>query len=404
MKRLILAGAGHAHAQVLKDWITHPVPNTELVVVSPSPLAPYSGMVPGWMAGRYAFDDICIDFAALCRAAGAQFLTDECSRLDVDLRRLVLHSGAALDYDLLSLNIGSTLHPPVAPAGSGTQVLSLRPLGELRAAWDGLLGTLAQQPAQRRPLRITAVGGGAAGIEALLAVCARLAALQPAWTLEPTLISRSPTLLPGMGRGAADRAAAALRRAGAALRLNSAFDAHSLANIDVLLWATGAEAHAWPGHSGLAVGPQGFVCIDTQLRSVSHPFVFAVGDCADWTGVAARSADPRADDHRRTASAAAGAAPDSGQALPKAGVFAVRMGPVLSHNLRASLQGTALLPHRPRRRYLALLATADGSAVAAWSGLAAQGPWVWRWKDRIDRRFLARFNTPTSADPQITTP
>ena len=417
MKRLILAGAGHAHAQVLKDWITQPVPGTELLVVSPSPLAPYSGMVPGWMAGRYAFDEICIDFAALCRAAGARFLTDECSRLDADQNRLVLHSGAALDYDRLSLNIGSTLRPPVAPAGSGVQVLSLRPLGELRAAWEGLLATLVQQPPQqppqqptqqppqqppqqpaqhrplRRLLRITAVGGGAAGIEALLAVCARLAALQPAWKLQPTLISRSPTLLPGMGRGAAERAAAALHRAGAALRLNSAFDAHSLAETDVLLWATGAQAHAWPGRSGLAVNPQGFVCIDAQLRSVSHPNVFAVGDCADWTGTGAG-----------TAPAAAGATADSNPALPKAGVFAVRMGPVLSHNLRASLQGTALLPHRPRRRYLALLATADGSAVAAWSGLAAQGPWVWRWKDRIDRRFLARFHTPAAADPHPTTP
>ena len=49
MKRLVLVGAGHAHAQVLKDWIAAPLREVELVLVSPSALAPYSGMVPGWL-------------------------------------------------------------------------------------------------------------------------------------------------------------------------------------------------------------------------------------------------------------------------------------------------------------------------------------------------------------------
>ncbi len=371
MKRLVLVGAGHAHAQVLQGWITQPVPGVELVVVSPSALAPYSGMVPGWLAGHYRFDEICIDFAALCRAAGARFVFGEACALDAGRSLLGLSSGTELAYDALSLNIGSTLMPPALGAG---QLLSLRPLGELRRAWEALLEDMAKLPVQRT-LRLTAVGGGAAGIEALLAVRQRLAMLHPNWQIESQLISRSLALLPGMARGAARRVNAALARASATVQLNTAFDAASTTEHDLVLWATGAQAHAWPQHSALACGASGFVQIDAQLRSVSHANVFAVGDCADWLGTG------------------------HADALPKAGVFAVRQGPDLSHNLRAFFGVGAMQAHRPRHRYLALLATADGSAILAWDRFAAQGRWAWRWKDRIDRGFLARFATQARSRP-----
>lgn len=109
MKRVILVGAGHAHAQVLRRWADHPLPGVELVMVSPVALAPYSGMVPGWLAGNYAFEEICIDVPALCAASGASFLRDELAALDAPRRRILLKSGVELDYDLLSLNVGSTL-------------------------------------------------------------------------------------------------------------------------------------------------------------------------------------------------------------------------------------------------------------------------------------------------------
>lgn len=113
--------------------------------------------------------------------------------------------------------------------------------------------------------------------------------------------------------------------------------------------------------------------IDEQLRSVSHPQVFATGDCASWAG----------------------------QALPKAGVHAVRMGPVLASNLRAALRAPAaagdLRVHRPQPRFLALLATGDGRAIASRGPFGAEGAWAWRWKHRIDRRFLKQFITAQAA-------
>jgi pyridine nucleotide-disulfide oxidoreductase family protein len=370
MKRLLLVGAGHAHAQVLKDWIRAPVPGTALTLVTPSVLAPYSGMVPGWLAGTYRFDEICIDFAALAKAAGADLLIDALAGLDPKRRSVRLRSGTELHYDLLSLNVGSTLNPPPAPPG--TLLLPLRPLGRLHAAWEALLSDpgLGQTAA---PLRVTAVGGGAAGVEALLATLARLRQAQPGRPVTGQLLNRGPELLPGLAPGAVRAAHAALAAAGVTVHTKQMFDATATQAGTLLLWATGAEAHAWQRGSGLALSPRGFVRIDARLRSVSHAQVFAVGDCAEWA-----------------------------QPLPKAGVFAVRMGPVLSRNLRAALGVGQAVDYTPQRRVLALLATTDGSAIGAWGRWAVQGRWVWRWKDRIDRGFLRRFVVDDAAPDALT--
>jgi len=369
MKRLLLIGAGHAHAQVLRDWIDAPVPGCELIVVSPSALAPYSGMVPGWLAGHYRFDEICINFETLAAAAGAQLLIDELDSLDPNRRRVTLRSGAVLDYDLLSLNVGATLTPP-SPVG-GMRVLAMRPLGELKLGWEALLSDPLLS-AGEQPLRVTAVGGGAAGVESLLAALTRLRSLQPGRTVQGRLISRGDSLLPDMAPGAARAAHAALAAAGVSVQLGSACTDSVLHATDLLLWATGAEPHAWQRECGLALSERGFIRIDEHLRCVSHPQVFAVGDCAEWP-----------------------------TPLPKAGVFAVRMGPVLSHNLRAALHAGVPRAYSPQRRFLALLSTADGRAIASWGRWSAQGRWVWRWKDHIDRAFLQRFviATPTQPTP-----
>ena len=361
MKRLLLVGAGHAHAQVLKDWIFAPVPGCELTIVSPHAMTPYSGMVPGWLAGSYRFDEIGIDFAALATAAGAKFLVDELIGLDPKRRLVRLRGGSALDYDVLSLNVGSTLTPPAAPPGKALRILSLRPLDKLRQAWDELLGD-PQLATLDTPLTVTAVGGGAAGVESLLAALQRLRALRPGRTVQGTMITASATLLPGLAPAAVRSAHAALAAAGVAVQTGRDYDDSVAGSSDIVLWATGAQAHPWQSGCGLAVSDRGFIRVDRRLRSCSHPQVHAVGDCAEWQ------------------------AP-----LPKAGVFAVRMGPVLSRNLRAALGAGTAAAFVPQRRYLALLATADGRAIGSWGGWSLTGRWLWHWKDRIDRAFVRRF-------------
>ena len=157
-RRLLLVGAGHAHAQVLKGWAESPLPGVELVVVSPHALAPYSGMVPGWLAGTYDFDDIVIDFSSLCERAGARWVPAELLRLDPRHRHVELSNGERLRYDLLSLNVGSTLTPPTGDFSA--RVLPMRPLAELRERY-GLLIAQWRDDDRDQPFRITAVGGGA---------------------------------------------------------------------------------------------------------------------------------------------------------------------------------------------------------------------------------------------------
>lgn len=391
VQRLVLVGAGHAHAEVLRQWAAAPLPGVELVLVSPLALAPYSGMVPGWLAGHYGFESVCIDFAPLAAAAGARFVLGEVASLRAADSHIVLTSGERLNYSRLSLNVGSTLHPPPALAQRpGVRVLSLRPLGELRRAWEALQAELQADGAARsaRPLSVTAVGGGAAGVEALLAVLSRLRARQPQRAICGRLVNRAPELLPGLARGAAQALHRALTLADVAVHLGRAFDAAALDDAEgtqehLLLWATGAEAHAWQAASGLAVSAAGFFRIAPTLQSTSHPAVFAVGDCAEWQ-----------------------------PPLPKAGVFAVRQGPVLAHNLRAALQGAALQTYEPQRQALALLALGDGRAVAARGPWSAHDRWLgpgfgralWRWKDRIDQRFLRRYRLVSTAGPVAARP
>lgn len=365
-QRVILAGAGHAHAQVLQAWCNEPLPGVELVVVSPHALAPYSGMIPGWLAGTYAYEDIVIDFPALCRQAGARWVAASIDRLDADRQCVHLDNGESLRYDWLSLNTGSTLTPPQGEFSA--RVLSMRPLSQLRTDYDRLL-EVWQRDDGAHPFQVTAVGGGAAGFESLLAVLRRLRTLRPDRPVQGALLTRGVELLPGYPAAARNTALRTLKDADVTVQLGAAWCDAIGQSSDLVLWATGAQAHPWQRsherRGSLAVSAEGFVLIDDCLRSVSHPQIFAAGDCAQWQ-----------------------------TPLPKAGVFAVRMGPVLAHNLHAALTAQPLQHYSPQTTFLSLLATADGSAIASRGRWSVSGRWAWRWKDHIDRRFIQRFATP----------
>ncbi|MFN7369395.1 MAG: FAD-dependent oxidoreductase [Burkholderiales bacterium] len=364
MRRLILVGAGHAHAQVLKAWASAPRSDVELVLVSPHALAPYSGMVPGWLSGVYRYDEIVIDFVQLAARAGARWICAEIDSMDPDRQSISLSNGQSLGYDWLSLNVGSTLLPPTdAPCA---QMLPMRPLADLYQRYETLLSHWRSE-AGDQPLRVLAVGGGAAGFESLLAVLRRLRQERPDRVVQGLLMTSGSRVLPDYPARVQRVALRTLYDAGVDVQVNTVWHDSRDQGSDWILWATGAQSHAWqrdPARRGaLAVSAEGYVLIDAQLRSVSHPNIFAVGDCAHWT-----------------------------PALPKAGVYAVRMGPVLSYNLHAVLNRSSLRNYQPQRRFLSLLATADGRAIASRGCWTWSGRWAWYLKNDIDRRFIRRFS------------
>lgn len=367
MRRLLLIGAGHAGAELLRRWAQAPLSGVELVLVTPETLAPYSGMVPGWLAGLYGWEECCIDFARLAARAGAKVLVDRVIALDAARREVLLAGGATLAADSMVLNIGSTVRAPELPAGPHPACLPTRPLGALRDAVDSLAAAAGDRS---RAIELVGVGGGAAGVETLLALRQRLA--RGGAAPRCSLLSRDAELLRGLNPRARRLARAALARAGVVVR--GGFDVQAVRAggllagdgswqpADLVLWAAGAVAHAWPAASGVDIDDAGFVRVDSTLRSTSHRWLFAVGDCAAF--------DPP---------------------LPKAGVYSVRMGPVLAHNVVAALAGRVGRAYRPQRDQLVLLNTADGRAIASRGRLAAAGRWAMLCKDSIDRGFIARY-------------
>lgn len=370
MTRLVLLGAGHAHAQVLAEFAKSPLNQLEIILVSPVVQAPYSGMVPGWLAGHYGWEECCIDFERLCHVAGAHLRIDSAAGIDPARSEVHLAGGTTLSYDLLSLDIGSTLAPPEHDA---LTVLPMRPLASLQKRWDQLLQHVAGLE-DGASFRLLMVGGGAAGVESALSAAHRLRNAAPAVRFQFSLVTHGNAILPGLAPGAGRRLGKHLTTQGIAISTGFGaqdLDAHGVRSddgrtiaADAVMWATGAQAYTWPKSSGLACDERGFVRIDASLRSLSHPRVFAAGDCA--------ALDPP---------------------LPKAGVFAVRMGPILAHNLRAAIERRPLRDYRPQRRFLVLIGTGGAHAVGTWGRFAWQGDWVWRWKQKIDQRFVTRYNT-----------
>lgn len=371
MKRLLLVGAGHAHLEVLRQCALARDESVEVTLVSPYPWFTYSGMLPGFIAGHYEIDELTLDVRGLCAQAGVTHVQGAVVRLDLEAREVTCANGRALAFDVVSLDVG--VEPALDGArGVARHAVVVRPLEQLVKGWSDLLVRAREGLVGA----VTVVGGGAAGVELALAMEYRLRQELGLASAHVRIVSDAPSLVPAYPEGARRRLARSFARrnigvhtgAGVTevgpdyLRLEQGLEFAT----DGVFWATGGTAAAWLRESGLATDERGFVLTDPLLRSVSHPQVFAAGDCQT-----SRDA-PRA----------------------RAGVYAVRAGPVLAGNLRAALQGAPLEPFITPARYLALVSTGSRSAIAVWNGLAAEGAWVWQWKDRIDRRFLARYREP----------
>lgn len=367
VRDLVLVGGGHSHVQVLKAFGMRPLPGTRLTVVGRELHTPYSGMLPGYVAGFYDWRDIHIDLGALASFAGARLIVDEVTGADLEGRRLRLANHPDLHFDLLSINVGAV------PQGVGEGV-PVKPIGRF-------LPQLEKVRSQAGPgTSIAVVGGGAGGVELALAMSQTM----PEGVLVKLVTDE---LLPGYPRGVVRRLEKSVR--GAGIELIRGFRALDCRNgmlesqdgrstrADHAFWVTGVMAATWPAEAGLATDPSGFIKVDRCLRSTSHRDVFAAGD------VACLVDQPR----------------------PKSGVYAVREGPVLTRNLRRAIVGRPGTPFRAQRRFLSLIGTADGRAVATRGLWAASGRWAWHWKDWIDRRFMDRFNRlPAMPEPRWSLP
>ncbi len=375
VKDVVLVGAGHSHVAVLRMFGMKPIPGVRFTLVSRELHTPYSGMLPGLIAGHYGFDDAHIDTGPLARFGGARIYQDEAVDIDLDGRRVICRHRPPVPYDLLSLNIGSTPNTADVP-GAGEHAIPVKPIDGFLARFEALV---ARVLAGRGRTRLALVGAGAGGVELLLAVEHRLrrevahAGYDPGG-LSFVLVSDVSEILPSFPAAFRARFHAILAARGIVVVVGAAvtrveagrlvIDGYPPIEADEILWTTQAGPARWLGKSGLPLDASGFLLVDDTLCVAGHDDVFAAGDTIAF----------------------------SARGLPKSGVYAVRAGPVLADNIRRTLTGRPLTPFRPQRDALYLVSTGDKSAVGTRNGLTFEGGWVWRWKDWIDRRFMRKFN------------
>jgi selenide,water dikinase len=376
---LLLLGGGHSHVTVIRHFGMRPLPGVRLTVVSRDVHTPYSGMLPGLIAGHYTIDDCHIDLRALCAANGARLVHASACGIDRHARRVLLEGRAPLAYDWLSIDTGSQPALDAIP-GAAAHGIAVKPIDRFLQHWLGTLEQLRQHP---RPFHLLVVGGGAAGVEVSLACAHRLRATLAGSGASGTvsLAAASAGLLETHNRCVQRNFVRALAAREVRLRLGArvvAADAAGVAladgtrlDADLVVWAIHAGAPAWPRTAGFDCDAGGFIRVESTLRAHGEERVFACGDIA--------------------------ALP---QPVAKSGVYAVREGPVLAANLAAAIAGRKLRPYHPQRRFLALLTTGRRHAVASRGPLYAAGDWVWRWKDRIDRAFMERFRVEPLAPPE----
>lgn len=354
VRDLVLVGGGHAHIQVLRRFGMQPAPGIRLSLISPQVDTPYSGMLPGCVAGTYTAEDIHINLVRLCQFAGARYLHATVNGLDLENRRVSMVGRPDLRFDLLSINCGAT--PAVAEQAS-----AVKPISTFLPRWQSACERLQGGG------HLVLIGAGAGGVE--LALAARSALPE---TVRITLVG--PDILPGRGAGA--RKVVERTFARRAIEwvcdrvVKQAADEVHLASgqtlaADEVFWVTGVAAPEWIQQSGLQTDDAGFMSVNPHLQSVSHPEVFGAGDAVDLAG----------------------------QSRPKSGVFAVREGPVLAANLRSALENEPLKRYRAQRKHLALLGLGDGRALAVRGSWAAQGRVWWQLKQWIDLRFMQKFNS-----------
>jgi selenide,water dikinase len=372
---LVLVGGGHSHAIVLRRLGMKPLPGVRLTLITDVSDTPYSGMLPGHVAGFYSHEECHIDLRSLAQFAGAQLYLDRAVGLDLPNRQVMCANRPPVAFDVVSIDIGSTptlpnlpeIHPFVVPA---------KPVSDFLVAWQAVCDRLAQFP--DRPISLGIVGGGAGGVELALNMQQRLQQILPEAMrsrshLQIHLFHKSSELMPQHSAWARQRMKQLLLERGIHLHLSETVCEISDHGIlcesglaiacETVFWVTHASAPRWLGEAGLALDSEGFIQVQDTLQSVSHANVFAAGDIASMIHY------PR----------------------PKAGVFAVRQGKPLFENLRRFLQHQPLKPFHPQKAYLSLIGTGDRSAVASRGGWGWQSRWLWQWKDWIDRQFMQQF-------------
>jgi selenide,water dikinase len=371
-KSIVLLGGGHSHIEVIRQLAISPIANVRVTLISEDLQTPYSGMLPGLIAGHYSFNECHIDLAALCQWAKVAFIQARATTIDADNNLVSCSSGNTVAYHVLSINTGSQPNlNNILGASFGHPV---KPIKSFITEWEHWLAT--QQENTSSMPSIAVVGGGAAGIEVILAIKHRLknlkidAKLNLICGANKLLASHNKKVQTLFGKHLAAESVAVYYNSNVTSATKSAItiDHETELSSNFTVWTVNAQAKPWLANTSLSCNEDGFINIDQTLSSTSHRNVFGAGDTINFVG----------------------------QALPKAGVYAVRQGPILSNNIRSLIDptNTTMQLYTPQKKFLSLLTTGGKHAILSRGLLCLSGNWVWYWKKKIDSGFVNRFTPP----------
>lgn len=375
LRDIVLIGGGHSHVGVLKRFAMKPVPGVRLTLICRDTHTPYSGMLPGYVAGHYSYDDVHIDLSRLAEFAGARLYRAEAVGIDRNNKRVICKGRPDVPYDILSINIGSS--PRVNEVeGASQYAVPVKPITGFNNRWLALLSRIENHDG---PLTVGVVGAGAGGVELTLAMQYRLKNEleqrgRDSDQLHFHLFDAADEILPTHNAKVREIFRKTLSDRGVKLHLGSSVEkvgegllcttAGDTLQTDEVLWVTRAGGPAWLEETGLALDDGLFLRVRDTLQVENDDSIFAAGDIANVIN------------HPRE----------------KAGVFAVRQGPPLADNLKRMALGKAPKDFHPQKKWLALISTGDKYAVASRGDRQFDGTLVWRWKDWIDRRFMDKFS------------
>jgi pyridine nucleotide-disulfide oxidoreductase family protein len=385
-KTIVLIGGGHSHAIALKLFGKEPREQVKLILISDVLKTPYSGMLPGHIAGFYSYDETHIDLVSLTKFAQAKLYLDRAIGLDLEQNQVICESKQRINFDVLSIDIGSTPNNSRIP-GAAEYAIGAKPVPQLLKTWNQLLLQATEYPDSC--FTICIVGGGVGGVELTLNMQSRLEKiLQSRSQLEIHLFQKTAHLVPHHNAWIQYKLTDILKRRNIQLHLNTkvteilphqiitssssndneksqlSLNSSSLAgdkSFNYIFLVTDASSPQWVKDSGLSLNQKGFIYVKETLQTLSHGHIFATGDIATINN------------HPR----------------PKAGVFAVRQGKPLWQNLNRLVNNQPLKNYIPQKNYLSLISTGDQRAIASWGYLGWESPLLWNLKDYIDRQFMS---------------